>query len=855
LAAGRRCIDAAALCNACADSGVTPTILFVTSGATGDLVGGAPAAPVDDAALWGFARTLMNEFDALGIRLIELADPHDPEATSRALVDEICHADGEDEVIYSPQGRHCPRLHTVQPARLLGTAETASQANREVACLDFRHPGPLKNLLWRRRELPLPGADDVEIEVRAAGLNFRDVMYAMGLLSDEAVENGFAGATLGMELSGVVRATGASVTDIAVGDEVIAFAPSSFAERVVTPVTAVARKPASWSFPAAATVPTTFFTAYYALHHLARLEEGERLLIHGAAGGVGLAAIQIARAAGAEVFATVGSEVKRDVVRLLGADHVLDSRSLAFADDILDLTAGEGVDVVLNSLAGEAINRNLRILRPFGRFLELGKRDFYENTRIGLRPFRNNISYFGIDADQLMAERPALTRRVFAELMQLFENGELKPLPYRLFPAAQAIEAFRFMQQSRQIGKVVLGFDEGIGAIEQPAPDHGTLTLDADATYLVTGGMRGFGLETAVWLAGRGARHLVLLSRRGAADDEAESTVEELQKQGVRVRAVACDVTDLDALRATFEQIRQTMPPLRGIVHAAMVIDDGLVRSLDAARIRSVLAPKIDGARHLDLLSRDLELDFFVLYSSATTLFGNPGQSSYVAANRFLEVLAKARRSAGLPATCISWGAIDDVGLEQLLVHDLSGVGVMELDWATLQRSLPSSVSPKYADLVQEAEEAGADADGVEQIQRWLEELDDDALAAAIAGVLKKEVGEILHVAPEKIEDGKSLHDIGMDSLMGMELVAAVETRFGVTLPLMALSEGLTIERLVQTMIKQLRSADGDIDDAQATAQRLVAQHGSADDRAVVEAVEQTLSSASKQTNSLMDDR
>ncbi|MCB1773690.1 MAG: SDR family NAD(P)-dependent oxidoreductase [Gammaproteobacteria bacterium] len=884
MAAGRRCIDAAALCNACVDSGVAPAILFVTSGATGDLVPGAPAAPVDDATLWGFTRTLMNEFDALGIRLVELADPHDPEATSKALVDEICHADGEDEVIYSPLGRYCPRLHTVRPASLLGAGEAPGQSGREVACLDFRQPGPLKNLQWSRKSLPEVGSGDVEIEVRAAGLNFRDVMYAMGLLSDEAVENGFAGATLGMELSGVVTAVGDQADGIAVGDEVIAFAPASFAERVVTPVSAVARKPANWSFPAAATVPTTFFTAYYALHHLARIEEGERLLIHGAAGGVGLAAMQIARAAGVEVFATVGSEVKRDVVRLLGADHVLDSRSLAFADDILDLTGGEGVDVVLNSLAGEAINRNLRVLRPFGRFLELGKRDFYENTRIGLRPFRNNISYFGIDADQLMAERPALTRRVFTELMRLFEHGELKPLPYRLFPAAQAVEAFRFMQQSRQIGKVVLGFDEGVGSIEQAAPDHGALTLDADATYLVTGGMRGFGLATAVWLAGRGARHLVLLSRRGAADDEAASAIESLQKQGVRVRAVACDVTDLAALRATFEQVRQTMPPLRGIVHAAMVIDDGLVRGLDATRIRNVLAPKIDGARHLDLLSRDLELDFFVLYSSATTLFGNPGQASYVAANRFLEVLANARRSAGLPATCISWGAIDDVGylarnskikeqlqsrlggsalqsaealaaLEQLLVHDLSGVGVMELDWATLQRSLPSSVSPKYADLVQEAEDAGADADGAEQLQRWLEELDDDALAAAIAEVLKREVGEILHVAPEKIEDGKSLHDIGMDSLMGMELVAAVETRFGVTLPLMALSEGLTIERLVQTMIRQLRSTDGEAGDDQSAVQRLAAQHGSGADADAVDAVTQELQSKAAQSKSLMDDR
>jgi NADPH:quinone reductase-like Zn-dependent oxidoreductase len=315
-----------------------------------------------------------------------------------------------------------------------------------------------------------------------------------------------------MEVAGVVSDVGPGISELAVGDEVIAFAPASFAEKVVTPSAAVVHKPAGWSFNAAATVPTAFFTAYYALQHLAQLQPGERLLVHGAAGGVGLAAIQLGKALGAEIFATAGSDAKRDVVRLVGADHVLDSRSLAFADDVLALTGGKGVDVVLNSLAGEAINRNLRVLRPFGRFLELGKRDFYENTRIGLRPFRNNITYFGIDADQLMAERPALTRRLFGELMKLFEQGELSPLPYRAFPAAQAVEAFRYMQQSRQIGKVVLNFDDGVGSVQRLAPQPLSLQLDPQATYLVTGGMRGFGLATACWLARKGARHLVLLS-------------------------------------------------------------------------------------------------------------------------------------------------------------------------------------------------------------------------------------------------------------------------------------------------------------------------------------------------------
>jgi acyl carrier protein len=289
------------------------------------------------------------------------------------------------------------------------------------------------------------------------------------------------------------------------------------------------------------------------------------------------------------------------------------------------------------------------------------------------------------------------------------------------------------------------------------------------------------------------------------------------------------------------------------------LIDDGLVRSLDAERIRKVLAPKVLGARHLDALTRDDPLDFLVFYSSATTLFGNPGQASYVAANRYLEVLAAQRRAAGLPALAVCWGAIDDVGylarhsdiktalqsrmggaalnsgealdvLEQLLMHNLSGLGVMDLDWAALRRFLPGALSPKFQELGRQAEEAGADAEGQEQLQRWLEELDDAELAAALAGLLKQEIGEILHIAPERIADDRSLYDLGMDSLMGIELVSAVEVRFGVSLPIMALSEGPTVGRLVERIVRQLRTPQADqpaIDETLDAAQRLAVQHAS----------------------------
>lgn len=854
--------------------GLTSPLLLISHNAQGALLD----APVhaDDASLWGLGRTMINETTGPKVRLIDLCQPVEIDQSTLselapALAREILAPDGEDEAILTPAGRHVPRLRPVQ-------ASASAEESGSIARLDFNMPGQLKNLLWRTGQLPDIAEGQVEIEVQAAGLNFRDVMYAMGLLSDEAVENGFAGATLGMELSGIVRAIGPGVTRFAPGDEVIAFAPAAFSTRVLTPASAVVSKPAGWSFEAAATIPTTFFTVYYALHHLARLQPGEKILIHGAAGGVGIAAIRLARHMGAEVFATAGSDEKRQFVRLLGADHVLDSRSLAYADEIMEITGGRGIDVVLNSLAGEAINRNLRILRPFGRFLELGKRDFYENTQIGLRPFRNNITYFGIDADQLMSECPELTERLFHELMALFTNGDLQPLPYRVFPASEIVEAFRYMQQSRQIGKIVVSFRAGTPATQKlKAPAATPLTLPADASYLVTGGLSGFGLVTARWLAEKGARHLVLASRRGPVTEEAQAGIAALEALGVQVKAVSCDITDRAALTALLDDIKATLPPLRGIVHAAMVIDDGLLRNMDKASLQRVYAPKILGAYHLDELSRSLPLDFFLVYSSATTLFGNPGQGNYVAANNFLEALMASRRQQGLPGLAVCWGAIDDVGflarneqvkealqsrmggtalrsavalevLEQLLQHSPeSAVGVLDLDWSALNRFLPSAQAPKFREMAHGSDAGGDEGDSAE-LQRWLRELPPEELHGALANLLKEEVGEILRIPPEKIDENKSVFDMGMDSLMGVELVTAVDQRFGVNLPVMALSEGPTIAKLTERIIGQLKAGDAaQAQETPAVAQQVaqvLAQHGQEADGDLVQQVADSLTNS-----------
>ncbi|MDN7484298.1 type I polyketide synthase [Burkholderia orbicola] len=800
---------------------------------------GAANAHPEQATLWGLGRVLANEHPELACRLIDV--DRSAHGIPDALIRELTGAAVEEEVVLSAHGRLVPRMLTAAQA-----AARSDGALARASVLAFDAPGSLRNLEWFALPESALGDDEVEIEPVATGLNFRDVMYAMGLLSDEAVETGFAGATIGMELSGRVVGVGRAVTAFAAGDAVLGFAPASFATRVRTRAQAIAQKPQRLSFEEAATVPTTFFTAYYALVELARLRRGERVLVHGGAGGVGIAAIQLARHFGAEVFATAGSDEKREFVRLLGADHVLDSRSLAFADEIRAMTGGEGIDIVLNSLAGEAMVRSIDTLRPFGRFLELGKRDFYENSHIGLRPFRNNISYFGIDADQLMGALPELTERLFGEVMALFAAGVLHPLPYRAFPAERAEDAFRYMQQARQIGKVLVTYPSGT-----PAPTRGVaraeaLALDPHGAYLVVGGTGGLGFASARWMVEHGARRLTLASRSGELAAAAREEVARWRDTlGVTVDVVSCDVTDAAAVDAMVAAIVRRAHPLKGVLHSAMSIDDGLVRNLDDARMIAVLAPKVAGAWNLHRATRGLPLDLFVVYSSATTYLGNPGQSNYVAANAFLEALVEHRRAAGLPATFMAWGPLEDVGflarhadtrealqsriggasitsdeamaaLERVLVAGAAGEAVVRLDWHAVARGMPAAKARRYA-LLQSQAKGGDARDGGTQLREEVLALPRDEAIALVARTLQAQIARILHMTPDRIALDKSVLDMGMDSLMGMELGLAVEEAFEVKLSVMAIAEGASVTTLAGRIVDSIgASADAGSDAASA---------------------------------------
>jgi acyl transferase domain-containing protein len=633
-----------------------PRLWLVTQGvhSQAPLPGGASVA---QAPLWGLGRVIMNEHPGLGCTLVDLSRPDDSAAftpaETAALLRELAANSPEEEVLLGGDERHVSRLVAAPLQEPEITRERQDLTSTESFRLTVARPGLLDNLKLEIVPRRTPGAAEIEVEPYATGLNFKDVLQAVGILSGAALAGGYMGGlSLGLEFAGRVTRVGKEVSDFAVGDEVVGFGRDSFSGHVVTRADFVAHKPARLGFAEAATIPVAFFTAFHALYELARVQPGERVLIHGAAGGVGLAAVQIVQQAGAEVFATAGSPAKRSYLRSLGVVHVMDSRSLDFADEVLEKTSGVGVDIVLNSLAGSALIQSVRVLKPLGRFLEIGKRDILQNHKLDLAPFERCLSFHSIDIDQLLLHRPAHCSKLFRRLVALFSDGVFQPLPNRVFALDEVTEAFRFMQEARHIGKVVVAPRDGTVRLTSAAKP--AVQVRGDASYLITGGLGGFGLATAKWLMDRGARHLVLAGRSGAATPEAQQGVDMLRRAGAEVVVAALDVTCKKHLQALLARMGRDLPPLRGVIHSVLVMDDGILAHLNHERFLRVLAPKAAGAWNLHCLTEHLPLDFFVCYSSLTSVLGIAGQGSYAAANAFLDALASFRRARGLPALTIN---------------------------------------------------------------------------------------------------------------------------------------------------------------------------------------------------------
>jgi acyl transferase domain-containing protein/acyl-CoA synthetase (AMP-forming)/AMP-acid ligase II/acyl carrier protein len=794
---------------------------IVTRGAQS--VGTSPhPVSIAQTPLWGLAKSIDLEHPELACTRIDL-DPQGDADELISLEEELTVSGPEREVAFRKGTRYVSRL--VQRTRKAANGALMEIPAADSFRMEMSRPGKLDNLLLRASPRPEPRPGEVEIRVMDAGLNFRDVMNAAGVYPGGPIP-------FGAECAGKISSVGAGVTDFKVGDEVLAVANASFGSYTTADARAVVPKPPAFSFGQAATIPIAFLTAYYSLNYLARLSRGERVLIHAAAGGVGLAAVQLAKHAGAEIFATAGSPEKRAYLKSMRVPHIMDSRSLNFADEIMKKTGGKGVDVVLNSLPGEYITRSLSTLGAYGRFVEIGKTDIYLNKPLGLFPFRNNLSYFALDLELVCRERPDLLRSLLLELMEMFKQGSLKPLPHNIFSVEDAANGFRYMSRRKNIGKVVISFGGNQpknSSDRSPAPR-------ADATYLITGGNGGLGLSVARWLSENGARHLVLLSRSGASK-ASDDLASELKEHGTTVVGMQCDVSNESDMRRRLSKIRDTMPPLRGIIHAAGVLDDHVFLKLEPENFLRVLAPKVLGAWNLHTLTASLPLDFFVLFSSVASVLGSPGQANYAAANAFLDGLAEDRRAHGLPGLSINWGPWADVGmaaraasahgpasrvlrpippaqalaiLDRLFEKNGPAQAVaMSVDWDLLERSLNGQPPPALiADLIREKGcPASAKSARAGELRFSTEELWNgpaEQRHGLILAHVQKNLAQVMALESPELDPEESLTNLGLDSLMALELQHALEESFSIKLPIELLMGMPSLNEFVNRLLEIL---------------------------------------------------
>lgn len=738
-------------------------------------------------SLWGLGRTIALEHPELQCLLVDLEQDAPPAEHTSALLTELLRsaagAPADHQIAWRGQQRYAARLHRHAP---LSAPPSAPASPYHLA---LREPGSLEHLQLEPAGRRDPQAGEVEIRVYTSSLNFRDLLKALDLYPDRD-------EPLGDECAGEVVALGEGVTGLALGDAVIACTAGCLRQYLTLDARDVFPKPPNLSDEDAAGLPGVFMTAVHSLRELAPLRPGDRVLVHAAAGGVGMAAIQLAHQAGAVVHGTASPD-KWAALKQLGVRHLYHSRTLDFALQILADTQGEGVDVVLNSLTGEGfIQASLTALRPQGCFIELAKRDIWSAEQ--MRAARPDVHYHRVDMGQHAPER---RRALLHDLLPCFARGELLPPPHTAFPIQQAREAFRYMQQAKHIGKIVI--------------THAVLRvphLPADASYLITGGLGGLGLLTAQWLAQRGARHLILVGRR-APQASAQPILQQLAQQGVTVKTVQADVAVMAQAAAAVAAVDPRYP-LRGIVHAAGVLDDGALLQLDWPRFQTVLAPKLVGAWHLHQLTQAHPLDFFVLYSSATGVFGTRGQSSHAAANTFLDALASHRYQAGGKALSVAWGAWAEIGAAATLVKAQGrsaalGFGaitpergsdtfdylftqptptllVSPIDWADFNQAFGTTDGfhrAFHASPVPPADR-GTISIQPQSLRRQLDTLPAGERAALLMQELRLTAAEVLGLSSAQgIDPDEKLMAAGLDSLMSIELRNRLNKRLELTLP------------------------------------------------------------------------
>jgi acyl transferase domain-containing protein/aryl carrier-like protein len=806
-----------------------PRLTIVTRGtqATGREDG---EIDVTQAPLWGLARVAAMEMPQLGLVRIDLSSepaaarrtPSAQKTEARQIVAELLAPDGEDQIAFRGGIRLVARL-----ARGSAGAHRSTQVVGPGGSEPYRLAKPvtksIEDLEFQAVGRLPPAAGEIEIAIRATGLNFRDVLNTLGLYPGE-------GGPLGFECAGLVTAVGRDVIHVRPGDRVIALAPGSLGPFVLTDARLAAVIPENLTFADAATLPIVFLTVQIALGEQARLTAGDTLLVHSAAGGVGLAAIQFAVRVGARVIATAGNDEKRAYLRSLEIEHVFDSRGRDFPELVRAVTGGRGADVVLNALPGEHVGLNLAALATGGRFAEIGKSDTWAIE--GWSEKRPDVRYASFALDDLSVNHPSLVGGLLRQLVVDVAAGFVRPLPHTEFSMDRVKDAFRYMAHSRHIGKVVVTQQDFAASRAAEQRIHG------EASYLVTGGLGALGMLVARWLADHGARHLVLVGRR-PPDEATERRVEQLRSLGVEVIVASVDLTVPAQLRQLVRRLRMTLPPVAGVVHAAGVLDDGMLMQQDWSCFERVMQSKVRGAIVLHELSREVSFDWMIMFSSIASLWGSPGQGNYAAANAFLDALAHARRQAGLPAMSIDWGPWADVGMaarmdagtrhwwqimgigeippaQGMAIMDMvvqdnpPQVAVLPVEWPKVAARLQLARPPALiADLVLDQRPA------VEASREWLAFVDNLREAPPAERVemlvrhVQAEAARVLGLdAPETLDPHTPLQDLGFDSLMAVELANQMVATTGMSLSVTLLVDHPTLHAVAGYIVRSVLELD-----------------------------------------------
>ncbi|CAN5129254.1 mycocerosate synthase [soil metagenome] len=766
------------------DAATVPRLHVISRSAQSVLAG--DPVHLGHGGLRGLLRVIGAEHPSLRPSQIDIDATTDP----GALADGLLRGGDEDETAWRAGQHYVARL---QPAPLRDDERRVLLADpaHDGIRLQIRTPGDLDTLEEVAAERIPPQAGQIEVAVAASSINFADVLVTFGRYPS------FDGQPpqLGLDFAGTVTAVGPGVTGHRVGDLVAGFAAAGCWGTFITcDARLAATLPASVTPAQAAAVSTAYGTAWYGLHQLARLSRGDKVLIHSATGGVGQAAIAIARHAGAEIFATAGSAARRRLLHNMGIEHVYDSRSTEFAEQIRRDTDGYGVDVVLNSLTGPAQRAGVELLALGGRFVEIGKLDIYGHTRLDLYPFRQNLAFYCVDLALMTTSHPQRVGELLAEVYRLVGDGVLTVPEHTEYPLAQARTAVRAMSAAEHTGKLVLTMPV-TGPVPVVVPPTKAKVFRKDGSYIVTGGMGGLGLFLAAVMASAGCGRIVL-SSRSQPNPQAQKTIARLRAKGADVVVEAGNIAEAGTAARLVAAATATGLPLRGVLHAAAVVDDAILANISDDLLDRDWAPKVHGALHLHRATTDQPLDWFCSFSSAAALLGSPGQGAYAAANSWLDAFTAWRRGLGLPATAIAWGAWAQIGrgaglaqrgdttmitpeegahaFRALLRHDRGHSGYFAPQGTPWLTAL--AVRSPFAEAFGTTEGTATPA-GTAAVRAELSALTPTEWPNRLRRMVTDQVGLILRRA---IDPDRPFAEHGLDSLGNLELRTHIETQTGI---------------------------------------------------------------------------